>query len=209
MELGDDLEEDQRQQDRLRVIDGMGDRQQPERPVGMDPGLGVRGGGRAAAIAAIGRRDGPSAGRSAGRPPGHHAQGFGRPTAGPAARRRSVLEEQLAVLRQRPEVVVHERLELVGDLAQGVLGRDDLVAEDARLLLHRARLVGLVLGMLERADRVDQLVGQAGDPLADRVDAARRRARRASWPRYLAVAGRIIVEAMSSAQFASMFWTLT
>src|SRR5450755_3979758 len=64
----------------------------------------------------------------------------------------SVLEEQLAVLRQRPEFVVDQRLELVGNLPQGTLGGDDLIAEDARLRLHRSGLVSLVLGMLERAD---------------------------------------------------------
>ena len=64
--------------------------------------------------------------------------------------RASVLEEELPVLGQRPEVVGDERLELVGDVAQRVLGRDDLVAEGARLGLDRAGLVGLVLGVLER-----------------------------------------------------------
>ena len=70
--------------------------------------------------------------------------------------RDSVLEEQLAVLRQRPEVVGDERLELVGDLAQRVLGRDDLVDEDPRLDVDGTRLVRGVLGVLERVDGLDQ-----------------------------------------------------
>ena len=101
------------------------------------------------------------------------------------------------------------RLELVDDLAQRLLGGDDLRRERLRLGLDGAGLVGVVLGVLERVDGVDELVGQPGDALADRVDAlattAPPRARRGTG----AAAGRIIVEAMSMAQLASMFWTLT
>ena len=102
---------------------------------------------------------------------------------GPAAGGSSVLEEQLAVLRQRPEVVGDERLELVDDLAQRVLGRDDVGRRRPRLGLDRARLVGLVLRVLERVDGVDERVGEAGDLLADRVDALATTAPRSSWPR--------------------------
>ena len=127
-----------------------------------------------------------------------------------AGRRRiSVLEEQLPVLRQRPEVVGDQRLELVGDLAQRVLGRDDVVDEGARLGLHGARLVGRVLGVLERVDGVDELVGEARRPRSQTALIPRDEGAPASWPRYCAVAGRIIVRAMSRAQFASMLLTLT
>ena len=98
-----------------------------------------------------------------GRPRARRDQAAGRPA--------SVLEQQLAVLRERPEVVRDQRLELVRDGPQGVLGGDHLVTERAGLVLHRARLVGAVLGVLERADRVHQPVGQAGHPLRDRRDA--------------------------------------
>ena len=46
-----------------------------------------------------------------------------------------------------------------------------VVDERLRLGLDRAGLVGLVLGVLERGDRVDERVGQARHLLADRVDA--------------------------------------
>ena len=60
----------------------------------------------------------------------------------------SELEEQLAVLGQRPEVVGDERLEFVRHPAEGALGRDHLVDEGARLLLHGPRLVRGMLGVL-------------------------------------------------------------
>src|SRR5688572_4709531 len=68
----------------------------------------------------------------------------------------SVLEEQLPVLRQRPEVVGHERLQLVDHGPKGLLGGDHALHEDARLGLHRACVVGLVLRVLEGGDRVDE-----------------------------------------------------
>src|SRR4051812_6278255 len=53
------------------------------------------------------------------------------PRAG-APRQTLVLEQQLPVLRQRPEVVGDDRLERVDDLAQRVLRRDDVVNEHLR-----------------------------------------------------------------------------
>ena len=61
----------------------------------------------------------------------------------------SVLEEQLAVLRQRPEVVGDDRLEFVDDHAERRLGWDDLGRERRSLGLDRAGLMSLVLGMLQ------------------------------------------------------------
>ena len=84
------------------------------------------------------------------------------------------------------------------------------VDEGPRLRLHGARLVGGVLGVLERVDGVDQRVGAgratcsatARDALATTGAAAAR-------PGTRTAAGRIIVLAMSSAQLASMLLTLT
>ena len=125
------------------------------------------------------------------------------------AGRSSVLEEQLPILRQRPEIVGDERLELVDDRAQRFLGRDDRRRKGLGLGLDGPGLVGLVLGVLERLDGVDQRIGQTGDPLTDGADPASTTDAAASWPRYRAAAGRIIVEAMSTAQLASMSTILT
>ena len=120
-----------------------------------------------------------------------------------------VLEQQLAVLRQRPEVVGDERLELVDDLAQRVLGRDD----------RRRRRPSPRRGPSPpRAPRAGRARARRSRRRASRR--GRRPSRRSrlmprddgappSSPRYRATAGRIIVEAMSTAQFASMFETLT
>ena len=139
---------------------------------------------------------------------GRRLTGRRGPATGPT-RERSVLEEQLPVLRQRPQVVGDDRLELVDDLAQRVLRRDDLVDEGARLGLDRCRLVGRVLGVLEGVDRVDEPVGEAAtcsQSGSTPFDGRRHRQLpevRARPP------GRIIVRAMSSAQLASMLLTLT
>src|SRR5688572_11969444 len=58
--------------------------------------------------------------------------------------RASVLEEQLPVLRQRPEIVGHERLQLVHDGPKRLLGGDHALDEDACLGLHGPCIVGLV-----------------------------------------------------------------
>ncbi len=86
--------------------------------------------------------------------------------------RTSVLEEQLPILRHRPEAVVDEGLQLIGDLTQRELRGDHLVHEGGRLILDGLRLVGGVLRMLEIGDPVDEGIGQPGDLLADRVDPA-------------------------------------
>ncbi len=82
--------------------------------------------------------------------------------------------------------------------------------EGARLVVDGARLVRLVLRVLERVDRVDQLVGQPGDPLAH---VPRRRATTARGRQLAEVRAprpaRIMVRAMSIAHDASMFETLT
>src|SRR3954464_12035453 len=88
--------------------------------------------------------------------------------------RGSVLEQQLAVFRQRPEVVRDERLELVDDLAQRALGWDDIGREGLGLGMDRARLVCAVLRILECVDGLDERVGKRRDPDADGVDALRR-----------------------------------
>ncbi len=79
-------------------------------------------------------------------------------TTPPAAERggASVLEEQLPVLRQRPEVIGDDRLQLVGDRPERLLGGDHVLHEDACLGLHGTGLVGLVLRLLEGGDRVDE-----------------------------------------------------
>ena len=67
----------------------------------------------------------------------------------------------------------------------------------------------LVLGVLEGVDALDELVGEARDRLRE-VDATPLDEPAAAAGRGTATAaGRIIVEAMSSEVFASMFWTLT
>ena len=84
-----------------------------------------------------------------------------------------------------------------------------VVHEGAGLGLDGARLVGLVLRVLERVDRVHERVGEPGDDLGARGVTPLDEPAAASRPRYATAAGRIIVRAMSSAQLASMFWTLT
>src|SRR4051812_34468864 len=70
----------------------------------------------------------------------------------------SVLEQKLAVFRQRPQVVRDERLELVDDLAQLPLGGDDVRREGLRLGMDRGRFVRPMLRLAETVDGIDERV---------------------------------------------------
>src|SRR3954454_24665962 len=92
----------------------------------------------------------------------------------PAPPPRLVLEQQLSVFRQWPQVVGDDRLELVDDVAQGGLRRDDGRGERAGFVMDRSRFVRVVLRITQRVDRVDARVSESGHLDADRVDALRR-----------------------------------
>ena len=110
-------------------------------------------------------------------------------------------EEDLRVLRQRPEVVGDDLLELVGDLAD-VGHRGELVV--ARVLgeLEALDPVGVDVGLLELVDRLvrcdGELRGLAADSGPVDVGGVDRAAR------WRSAAGMIIVFAMSCAVSASM-----
>ncbi len=82
------------------------------------------------------------------------------------------------------------------------------VAKAPGLGLHRARLVRLVLGVLERRDAHRPASRPDPTPCSQTALIPRDDGAAASWPRYCAVAGRIIVGAMSRAQLASMLLDL-
>src|SRR6476469_4784546 len=115
------------------------------------------------------------AGRSA-EPPGRRldawSNGEGPHTGGPSTTdERGLLDaEDLGVLRERPQIVGDDPLEPVGDLADGVHGRDDR-ALDVLGAVEAVVVLGVVLvevDVLEGEDRVDELVDEAGG-LADQL----------------------------------------
>src|SRR3954470_24261762 len=87
----------------------------------------------------------------------------------------SVLEKQLAVLGQWPEVVGDDGLELVGDLAQLVLRGDHVVDEDTRLVTDVTRVVCPVSRMRQLIDRVAEGVDERANVRAHGRYGARRR----------------------------------
>ncbi len=76
----------------------------------------------------------------------------------------------------------NHRLELVGHGTQRRLGGDHLVHERAGLGLHGARPVRRVLDVLQRIDRLDEVIREPRDTLADRRD-PRDAPAAWSWPR--------------------------
>src|SRR3954449_11162013 len=88
------------------------------------------------------------------RPPwsGHHDGTDDRELTRPAPPPRLVLKQQLSVLRQRPEVVGDDRLELVDDVAQGGLRWDDGRGEHAGFVMDRSGFVRVVLRIAQPVD---------------------------------------------------------
>ena len=112
---------------------------------------------------------------SRARQPVRHARGA---ASAPAGARPLLDEEDLRVLRQRPERVGHDPLEPVGDLADGLHRRDDRRLHVLGALEHVLGLGVADVGLLEREDRVDELVDEPADLLLEVLDAVRPRRRR-------------------------------
>ena len=122
-----------------------------------------------------------------------------------------VLEQQLAVLRQRPEVVRDAPSPARRPPRAARPGPGSPVSTKARAsVVHRARLVRLVLRMLERR-RSRRPAGRSAPATFSQTAATPRDdgASPTAAPGTDRRRGRIIVLAMSSAHDASMFETLT
>ena len=95
-----------------------------------------------------------------------------------------VVEEQLAVLGQRPQVVGDEGLQLVGDGPQRVLCRDHMVDEATRLFLHGAGRVRRGMNsVIEIVDRRAQAIGQRSTRAASAATAVDADPTAGNWPR--------------------------
>src|SRR5215217_5937106 len=96
---------------------------------------------------------------------------------GPDRRRRSgpasplLDEEHLGVLRERPEVVRDDLLELVRDLADAVHGVDDRALDVLGGLEDVLGLRVVAVGGLQREDRLDELVDEPAELLLEAGDA--------------------------------------